>query len=170
MLALGQFCDVNIKGPREGIEMAKQMVDEIITMGPAHPYAGGASGGGGHGHGGYQRQNMGGQQYQGGFGGSYAGNIQPVVQQPYMQQHQPYQQQFQQAYPYLQPQPGYNMPMSYGQQQPFQNTYGNPPPPPPIPVPPMPSPWKSATANDGKTYYYNEKTGETQWEKPLGMP
>mgnify|MGYP000034527035 CR=1 FL=1 len=56
---------------------SKQMVDEIITMGPAHPYAGGASGGGGHGHGGYQRQNMGGQQYQGGFGGSYAGNIQP---------------------------------------------------------------------------------------------
>ena len=30
--------------------------------------------------------------------------------------------------------------------------------------------WKSATAADGQVYYYNEKTGETQWDKPAGMP
>jgi WW domain len=30
--------------------------------------------------------------------------------------------------------------------------------------------WKSATAADGQIYYYNEKTGETQWDKPAGMP
>jgi hypothetical protein len=30
--------------------------------------------------------------------------------------------------------------------------------------------WKSATAPDGQVYYYNERTGETQWEKPMGYP
>jgi len=29
--------------------------------------------------------------------------------------------------------------------------------------------WKAATAPDGQTYYYNEKTGATSWEKPVGM-
>ena len=175
-VALGQYCFVNIKGHREGIEMAKQMIDEIINMGPSHSYAGGAS----HGiynQGGYEPQNMGmQQQFQNGLGGGYngggvyGGNMKGFMQPPYMQQPQPYQQQFQQSYQYHQPQPGYSMPMQYSQQQAFPVSYGNPPPPPPVPVLPMPSPWKSATASDGKTYYYNEKTGETQWEKPAGMP
>jgi len=30
--------------------------------------------------------------------------------------------------------------------------------------------WKSAKTGDGQVYYYNEKTGETQWDKPAGMP
>jgi rRNA processing protein Krr1/Pno1 len=37
----GQDCLVTIKGSRQGIEMAKQMLREIIEMGPNHPYAGG---------------------------------------------------------------------------------------------------------------------------------
>ena len=41
--------------------------------------------------------------------------------------------------------------------------------PPQMHAAPQPSPWKSATAADGQTYYYNEKTGETQWDKPPGM-
>ena len=32
------------------------------------------------------------------------------------------------------------------------------------------SAWKTATAADGQLYYYNEVTGETQWDKPPGMP
>ena len=32
------------------------------------------------------------------------------------------------------------------------------------------SQWKSATSPDGQIYYYNERTGETQWDKPMGMP
>jgi predicted RNA-binding protein YlqC (UPF0109 family) len=37
----GQDCQISIKGNRGGIEMAKQMLREIIEMGPNHPYAGG---------------------------------------------------------------------------------------------------------------------------------
>ena len=29
--------------------------------------------------------------------------------------------------------------------------------------------WKSATAPDGQVYYYNERTGATQWEPPTNM-
>jgi len=42
-------------------------------------------------------------------------------------------------------------------------------PPPPMQAIPQQSFWKSATAADGQTYYYNEKTGETQWDKPPGL-
>ena len=38
---LGQDCQVTIKGARQGIEMVKQMIQEIIEQGPNHPYAGG---------------------------------------------------------------------------------------------------------------------------------
>lgn len=34
---------------------------------------------------------------------------------------------------------------------------------------PVASMWKAAAAPDGQTYYYNEKTGESSWEKPPGM-
>ena len=38
----GQDCEISLRGPRQGIEMAKQMLREIIEIGPNHPYAGGA--------------------------------------------------------------------------------------------------------------------------------
>jgi far upstream element-binding protein len=37
----GSDCIITIKGFRQSIEMAKQMLREIIEMGPDHPYAGG---------------------------------------------------------------------------------------------------------------------------------
>ena len=44
------------------------------------------------------------------------------------------------------------------------------PPPPPRGAPPasaaMPSGWIATTSESGHTYYYNEETGETQWERP----
>jgi WW domain len=57
----------------------------------------------------------------------------------------------------------------YPQQAP---SYGAPPPQQQAPanlVIPLASSWKSAAAADGQVYYYNEKTGETQWDKPAGM-
>lgn len=41
----GQDCEITIRGARQGIEMVKQMLREIIEIGPNHPYAGGGSGG-----------------------------------------------------------------------------------------------------------------------------
>jgi tetrahydromethanopterin S-methyltransferase subunit B len=40
-VAHGQDCEITIKGTRQGIEMAKSMLREIIEVGPGHPYAGG---------------------------------------------------------------------------------------------------------------------------------
>ncbi len=41
----GRDCEISLRGSRQGIEMAKNMLREIIETGPNHPYAGG---GGGH--------------------------------------------------------------------------------------------------------------------------
>lgn len=43
----GRDCEITIRGTRQGIEMVKQMLREIIEIGPNHPYAGGGGGGGG---------------------------------------------------------------------------------------------------------------------------
>jgi len=152
----GQDCEISIKGSRQGIEMAKQMLQEIIELGPNHPYAGG------HGQ----------------FGGrNQYGNQQGYQQQPYQQggyqgyQQQPYAPQYgmQQQQPYggqvYQPQPSFppQQMQPYGQPGAQPSPYGQPPG---IPL----SPWRSATAADGQIYYYNEKTGQTQWDKPADMP
>mmetsp|Transcript_28604 Transcript_28604/g.47338 ORF Transcript_28604/g.47338 Transcript_28604/m.47338 type:complete len:643 (-) Transcript_28604:330-2258(-) len=176
-VAPGQDCVITIKGARQGVEHTKQMLREIIEMGPNHPYAGGG--------GQYQQQ---GNQQQGGY------------QQPannYMQQapmhggYQQQQQQGQQMYGHHQQQQPYGgqhhaPPQQYAPPMQQQQQYGMPPyqqpggyPPQAAPgyrqqqLPPMAAPvpmWKSATAADGQVYYYNEKTGETQWDKPPGVP
>lgn len=38
---MGQPCEISIKGTMQGIQMAKQMLQEIIELGPNHSYAGG---------------------------------------------------------------------------------------------------------------------------------
>jgi predicted RNA-binding protein YlqC (UPF0109 family) len=37
----GRDCEISLRGSRQGIEMAKNMLREIIETGPNHPYAGG---------------------------------------------------------------------------------------------------------------------------------
>ncbi|KAL7578199.1 hypothetical protein ACA910_012628 [Epithemia clementina (nom. ined.)] len=244
-VAPGQDCEIRIKGSREGVEMAKSMINQIIEIGPNHPFAGGqaAAGGGAYGGGAAAAPPAGGGAYGAGYGGGAAAGgygqqgYGGYGQQPYdyqQQQQQPYGQtgyDQQQGYPDLQggyggqqqlhqqqqPVPGgYGSQGQYGaaqQQQPPAHQHqsfntmqnyglpagagggGGPPPayggqamaqqppqpqyggyPQQQPLPPAPAPaamdtgWKSTTTADGQTYYWNERTGATQWEKPPGMP
>ena len=165
--AVGPNCEITIKGPRQGIESAKRMIREIIEIGPAHPYAGGAEAGYGHGGqasaGSIQQQQSG---YNQGYGGqsqgygaqAYGHHQQAPMQQPYGQQ-SGYGQQQASAYGQNQ---GAGQSQFYGR--------GVPPYQAPVSVPaPVVSAWKAATSPDGQVYYYNEQTGATQWNKPPGF-
>ena len=223
-VAPGQDCEIRVKGNREGVDMAKQMINQIIEIGPNHPFAGGQSGGGGGGGGsyggggggGYGQQNFGGygqQQYdyQQQYGQApydqqqnyqevqgFGGQQQVQQQQPGGYNSQQYGAQHHQQQPPVHQQQSYNSmqnyaglpavnsgsgpPPSYGgqpmapqHQQQQQQPYGGYPqqqqPPPPAAAPAaIDSGWKSTTTPDGQTYYWNERTGATQWEKPPGMP
>ena len=106
---------------------------------------GGYQQGGGYG----QQAQYGGYQNQGGYGQSYG---------------QGYGQQSAGGYgqSYQAPAPAYSQPQAAYGQAPYA-------PAPPVAAPGV-SDWKSATSPDGQVYYYNEKTGQTQWNKPPGMP
>jgi hypothetical protein len=178
-VAPGQDCEITMKGSRQGIEMSKQMLREIIEVGPNHPYAGGNckfkkfnvmcnfgkanaygvffasdNGGAGQQQGAYgqQAQQSYGHQQQAGYGQGY--NQQQPNASGYGRQ-MDYQGQAQ-ATAYSQPQAA---------QYQASHAYGGNPAPQAAPS----SEWKSATAPDGQVYYYNQRTGETQWEKPMGM-
>jgi far upstream element-binding protein len=163
----GQDCQITIKGSRQGIELAKQMLTEVIELGPAHSYAGGMGSRQQQMYGGGQQQQQygvlpqqqGAMAYQQGAAVNYAQHYQQYQQQAYGQQAAVvYGQQQQQQYPSTAPAAA----ATYGA-YPAVVAY-----PPAVVV--QESPWKSATASDGQIYYYNEKTGESQWEKPPGMP
>mmetsp|Transcript_22500 Transcript_22500/g.31726 ORF Transcript_22500/g.31726 Transcript_22500/m.31726 type:complete len:628 (-) Transcript_22500:732-2615(-) len=171
----GYDCQITLKGPRQGIESAKMMLTDIIQMGPNHPYAGG--GGAGAGAGGSSSNGVG-----GGLGVAVGGGGNDMMHNNGYRQHGGYGQQHQYHQPAIHHhgQPGYGQQgygQTYGQPhfqqgQPYHQQYGGYPP---QPLPGMPvnmnqqPMWKTATAPDGQTYYYNEKTGETSWEKPPGM-
>lgn len=150
----GMDCQISLKGSRQGIDTAKQMIQEIIELGSQHPYAGG------HGaknqYGGLQ-----GYQQQSYNQGAYANQAYGQGAYPTLAQQQPYSQQ------YGMPQQQYygGQPM-YQQQQPYQAqpAYGG------VAMPPAASPWRTATSADGQIYYYNSITNETSWDKPPGMP
>jgi hypothetical protein len=108
----------------------------------------------------------------------------PIQAQAYHYQQQGPQQGQYGAYPYSVPTYDYQQAPMYGQEMPQyhappQQQYGMPlqaqygaysqPPPTQQQQAPAPTVWRSASTADGQTYYYNEKTGETQWEKPMGM-
>ena len=255
----GHDCEITIKGGN--IEQAKKMLQDIVTLGPHHPYAGGRP----------NNNNNNNNNYHNNYHNNHNNNRLPPQQQPQIQQppsYPPYQQsqpqqwgqqplpppnmgyampppqqhqQQQQSYPpqqqtnfsgynnpppygYAQPQPPMNQPQTFmapqynqqppapayapppaftqqqqQQQQPAYppqqqvQYYQQPPPqqpqpqqqqpnyvaesvipqPPPVQQPPVQQQqqiWKTAQAPDGQTYYYNEKTGETSWDKPPGMP
>mmetsp|Transcript_18900 Transcript_18900/g.27971 ORF Transcript_18900/g.27971 Transcript_18900/m.27971 type:complete len:634 (-) Transcript_18900:1346-3247(-) len=175
----GHDCLITMKGVRQGIESAKQMLREIIEMGPNHPYAGGGGQFRANNNQGYQQQQPMGHMQQQQAPHMHAGYQAPQEQQMYGQQQHygqpPPQQQYgsppiqQQQYGMPQYQSGY-LPQQQvpQQQQQIPQAYGAPPPRQHMPV--AVSSWKTATAADGQVYYYNEKTGETQWDKPAGMP
>jgi len=121
------------------------------------------------------------------YGGYQAPHEQQIYGQQQQQQaygQQPAQQQYrvphvQQQQPYAMPgyQPAYVAHQQIPQQQhAMAQAYGAPPPRQQaqqqqhIPIGAGAPSWKTATAADGQVYYYNEKTGETQWDKPAGMP
>jgi len=143
----GHDCQISIKGSRDGIEMAKGMLQDIVELGSNHPYAGG--------HGQFGRHQQGGQQgyQQSSYTSSYGSQGQSQV---YSQQQ------------YGMPQQQYGGQPMYQQQQPYQQQgqYGMQPGVPQA----QQSPWRAATAADGQIYYYNQITQETQWERPAGMP
>jgi len=152
----GRDCEITIRGSRQGIEMAKNMLREVIETGPNHPYQGG-TGGGNQSYGGHQQVGYGQQQ---------------MHQQPHGFQNQGgFQQQQQYGQGSYGQNPGYaggNPAQQYSQgqfqAQPPPQAYGAAPGAPPV------SEWKAATAPDGQQYYYNERSGETTWQKPAGMP
>jgi len=199
----GQDCEITIKGSRQGIDTAKQMLTEIIQMGPNHPYAGGGGNGGGGGggsgaHGGHGASGGGGgygrqggyQQQSGGYGQQqgYPQETTPAMQQygqqpaaaaaygqnqGYYTPQQQQQQQQQQQHGYAQHHGQYAQ-SQQAQAYPQQYYGGGVAVAPGIGAGMVGAPviapmWKAATAPDGQTYYYNEKTGESSWEKPPGM-
>lgn len=148
----GQDCQITLRGSREGIEMAKRMLQDILELGSNHPYAGG------HGQYGTGQQGADPYQQQPAYGGYAAPGQQ---QQPQMYAPQPYGAQAQPS-PYGQP---YQQAPPAQAYPPHGSPYGAPPGAPQA----APSPWKAATAADGQVYYYNQITQETQWDRPAGM-
>ena len=172
-----QNFQISITGPRQGIEMAKSMLHDIMEKGPHHMYALGFApleeehqhhdddesylglSSLGFASVGQQQQH---QHYQGPphryDHDPYALPIQHQMQQQCYGDNSVYShQQVQPHLPLQQPQPHFP-PM----QQPVGIQHQFPPQA-------IVSHWRIASAVDGQIYYYNTETGETQWEKPVGM-
>mmetsp|Transcript_1671 Transcript_1671/g.3570 ORF Transcript_1671/g.3570 Transcript_1671/m.3570 type:complete len:688 (+) Transcript_1671:717-2780(+) len=157
-----QESQISITGrSRQGIEMAKQMLQEIIERGPNHPYDGGRQ----H-HVVDEQDSSSGQQQQQQLLG-YADN----QQQSYVPPLHGYPTQQYGMVPHQLHYYGgqHQQPMvmtSYQQQQIQQQAQDQSYP---VAAQRASSPWRAATAADGRIYYYNQDTLETQWDTPAGM-
>ena len=146
-----QNYQVSITGPRQGIELAKQMLYDILEHGVHHPYAGG-------------RHTLEEQE-------SSFDSVGYLEQQPSTTQtasFQPPQSPVQQQGGY--PTNQYGVTYSYGGwQQHYPDPYAAAQQPPASPAQAVSSPWVVATAVDGRMYYYNTTTMESRWDKPAEM-
>jgi len=163
---------VTITGTQQAVDSAAAMITTITNGGDPPQYGppGGAYGGG-YG-GGYAAAAP--QAAMGGYGGGHGHPYGQGYQQPayggyqQQQQQQPayggYQQQQQPAYGgYQQQQPAYG---GYQQQMPAATPAAGPSTRPPASGA---SAWAAHNDAQGRTYYYNSSTQQSQWEKPADM-
>lgn len=136
------------------------MLQEVIQLGPNHPYMGAT---------GNRNQSCGEGYQQGGYGQQ---QMQMQMQHSYVYQSQGgYQNPQQPSYGLA----SYNQSNIYGSNRAQQYDQGQnqaqaqAPQPYGVAPPPAAPEWKVATAPDGQQYYYNERSGETTWQKPAGM-
>ena len=150
---VGDPCHVVIAGAPPSVHYAAEAVDAIIQGGPTQQYAVGQAQAGG-GYGGY-----------GGYGGGYA---------------QPAAAYGAAAYGAYGGYPAYGYPAAYGGYPGYGMMGGYDPAAATAaaqqtaaaaaaPVAAAGGDWQAVDDGTGKTYYYNGKTGVSQWEKPPGM-
>jgi len=151
----GADCEVTISGSNDGVEMAKQMIQQIIQGGADHLF---------------------------GLGGKSSaravGTVNPGYQQNYSQGHTYGQQQS-----HMQSSSIYQAPTSYaphqhsdpghmqqGQQRIYPSTAAKQDnTSPQLRATPVASDWKKMVQPGGRAFYWNEKTGATTWDKPPGF-
>jgi len=153
---------VSITGPRQGIELAKAMIHEILEHGLHHSYAGGEA---------EHQEGVDHQDSHDELAQSYEQSVTQVQPLPPPQAagYPTAAVQYQQYYGVWQP--------SYPGQQGISQAAvpGDPYAAPPSPATSgsiassLSSPWVVATTADGQIYYYNQVTFESSWEKPGGM-
>mmetsp|Transcript_13492 Transcript_13492/g.25813 ORF Transcript_13492/g.25813 Transcript_13492/m.25813 type:complete len:547 (+) Transcript_13492:127-1767(+) len=138
-----QDCQVIITGPRQGIQMAKRMLQNIIENRSNHPcYAAGRR---------LEQQEESSADQELGYEEAQQTYPSPKSSYGVLSQTQQYYGK-QPMMPYQQQQQPYAIPQA-PRQYPAQ----------------APSPWKLATTADGQMYYYNQDTLETRWDKPIEM-
>ena len=155
---------VSITGPRQGIELAKAMIHDILEHGLHHSYAGG------------EAEHQEGVDHQGShdeIAQSYEQSTQ-VQPSPQATGYPAAAVQYQQYYGVWQPSyPGQQCILQAAVPQAAQalDPYAAPPSPATTGsiASSLSSPWVVATTADGQIYYYNQVTFETSWEKPLGL-
>jgi hypothetical protein len=117
----GADCEIRFSGSTSGVEMAKEMILQIIGTGS-----------------------------QPGINMNHGNTGGYVIPQPPQQSIKSYMQQTQNHVVYQ------------------QTAYPMAPVPVPAPVAIDPG-WKAISSPDGQIYYWNERTGVSQWQKPSGM-
>eukprot|EP00522_Entomoneis_paludosa_P000917 CAMPEP_0172471930 /NCGR_PEP_ID=MMETSP1065-20121228/68074_1 /TAXON_ID=265537 /ORGANISM="Amphiprora paludosa, Strain CCMP125" /LENGTH=815 /DNA_ID=CAMNT_0013230045 /DNA_START=70 /DNA_END=2517 /DNA_ORIENTATION=+ len=158
----GADCEVKITGGDDGVQMAKQMIQQIIGGGADHLFGLGKGGGARSGSvsSSYeQKQNP-------PSAGHYYGQRQAPVPPPTQIG---YQQVQPQARPYVSQHAGSSMPAPQ-QQQFVHHQMSSSSSVQETERAQFDSGWKTMTQPDGRTYYWNEKTGAVQWEKPPDIP